>query len=206
MKLNSITIDSSESITDLCKLGIKYPTDKSPYNEDSSLHKHAYTAIYDLLFSRVRNDKIVLGEIGILNNNSMKCWREYFPNAELWGYEWDDNFLRNAISDKLNINYVKMNVKDISSIDEGMKNLMFDVIIDDSTHEFPDQINVIKGVYNHLKPGGVLVIEDIFINTKEEYYEEQISSQYSSGVFIFANHKLKHSPGWNNDKLLVLFR
>jgi hypothetical protein len=54
MKINSITIDSSNSITELCTLGVKYPTDKSPYNTDDNLHKHAYTAIYNLLFSNLK--------------------------------------------------------------------------------------------------------------------------------------------------------
>lgn len=207
MKLNSITIESTDCVTDLCRLGIKYPTDKSPYNEDPSLHKHAYTAIYDLLFSHIRENDIKVAEIGILNNNSMKCWREYFPNADLYGYEWNDEFLKKAYNDDLpNTHYLKMNVKDVSSISEGLRGMLFDIIIDDSTHEFPDQINVINTVYKYLKSGGFLIIEDIFRNTNEKYYEDNISSVYSSGTFVTANHKLKHSPGWNNDKLLILFR
>lgn len=207
MKLNRIEIDTSNSITDLCRLGQKYPTDKSPYNKDDSLHKHPYTAIYDLLFSQIRYNRIFLAEIGILNNNSMKCWREYFPNANLYGYEWNDDFLKKAITDGLhNTEYRKMNVKDVKSIRQEMIGEIFDIIIDDSTHEFSDQINIINNVYECLPLGGMLIIEDIFTNANEEHYEREISSHYSSGTFIVANHKLKHSPGWNNDKLLVLFR
>ena len=99
-----------------------------------------------------------------------------------------------------------MNVKSVSSIEKGLQGHLFDIIIDDSTHEFVDQINVIHTAYKYLKSGGFLIIEDIFLNAPEEEYERQISSQFSSGTFVTANHKLKHSPGWNNDKLLVLFR
>lgn len=206
MKLNKLTIDSSDSITDLCILGKKYPTDKSPYNEDNSLHKHAYTAIYDLLFSHIRYKNIKLAEIGILHNNSMKCWREYFPKADLYGYEWNDDFLKKAISDDLPYtHYSKMNVKDVKSIQKGMRGEIFDIIIDDSTHEFIDQITIINNVYESLNRGGMLVIEDIFLNVEEKHYEDNIS-HYSSGTFILANHKLKHSSGWNNDKMLVLFK
>ena len=207
MKLNSITIDTSDSVTDLCKLGIKYPTDKSPYNEDGSLHKHAYTAIYDLLFSTFRYKSIKLAEIGILNNNSMKCWREYFPNAFLYGYEWNDDFLKKAMIDNLPFTfYHKMNVKDVNSIQKRTMGFEFNIIIDDSTHEFNDQINIINNVYECLPRGGMLIIEDIFLTADESQYEKHITAPYSSGTFITANHKLKHSPGWNNDKLLVLFR
>ena len=96
-KINSITIDSTNSVTDLCLLGVKYPTDKSPYNTEGNLHKHAYTAIYNLLFSNIRYKDIKLGELGILDNNSMLSWREFFPNAKLYGFEWFDERLDKAI-------------------------------------------------------------------------------------------------------------
>ena len=76
MRIEKLVVDSTESVTDLCRLGVKHPTDKSPYNESDSLHKHPYTAVYNLLFSYMRYNPIVLGEIGILDNMSMKCWRE----------------------------------------------------------------------------------------------------------------------------------
>jgi len=207
---NSITIDSTNSRTELCDLGVKYPTDKSPYNTDAGLHKHAYTSIYNLLFSNMRYKDIKLGELGILDNNSMLSWREFFPNAKLYGFEWFDSRLDKAINDNIDCTYIKMNVKDIDSITKGLTDAgIFDILIEDSTHEFEDQIRFINEAYKHLKPGGILIIEDIFIDANQEDYAKQLShlsSYFSSATFIFANHDLKHSPGWNNDKLLVLHR
>lgn len=212
MNINSISIDSTNSMTDLCLLGIKYPTDKSPYNNDRNLHKHAYTSIYNLLFSNIRYNDLRIGELGILENHSMLSWREFFPNAKLYGFEWFDNRLDKAIADNIpNCIYTKMDVTNITSIKEGLTNAggEFDILMDDSTHVFEDQIKFINVAYKYLKPGGFLIIEDIFINANEEDYSEAInhlSSYFSSATFIFANHALKHSPGWNNDKLLVLHR
>ena len=211
MKINSISIDSTNSITDLCQLGIKYPTDKCPYNNNSELHKHAYTSIYNLLFSNIRYKDITFGELGILDNNSMLSWREFFPNAKLYGFEWFDSRLDKAIKDGINCTYIKMDVTNKKSISKGLSsvNSKFDVLIDDSTHVFDDQIRFINEAYKYLNPGGFLIIEDIFINANEKDYEEalsHLSNYFSSATFIFANHKLKHSPGWNNDKLLVLHR
>lgn len=211
MQINSISIDSTNSITDLCLLGVKYPTDKSPYNNDKSLHKHAYTSIYNLLFSNIRYESIYLGEVGILDNHSMLCWREFFPNAKLFGFEWFDSRLEKAINDGIDCTYIKMDVTNPSSIEKGLTNVnnQFDILIDDSTHVFEDQIKFINVAYKYVKPGGFLIIEDIFINADEKEYAEQlkhISKYFSSATFIFANHDLKHSPGWNNDKLLVLHR
>lgn len=212
MKINSISIDSTNSITELCLLGVKYPTDKSPYNTDPGLHKHAYTSIYNLLFSNIRYNNLRIGELGILENHSMLSWREFFPNAKLYGFEWFDGRLDKAIADGIpNCIYAKMNVTDSKSIEEGLSNAGsdFDILMDDSTHVFEDQIKFINVAYKHLKPGGFLIVEDIFINAKEEDYCKQLShlsDYFSSATFIFANHDLKHSPNWNNDKLLVLHR
>ena len=209
MKINSITIDSTNSVTDLCLLGVKYPTDKSPYNPDDTLHKHAYTSIYNLLFSNLRYKDIKLGELGILDNNSMLSWREFFPNAKLYGFEWFDERLDKAIKDNIDCTYIKMNVKDINSISDGLSGAgsKFDILIDDSTHLFEDQIKFVNEAYKHLNPGGILIIEDIFINANEEDYFKAINLEhFSSATFIFANHNLKNSLGWNNDKLLVLHK
>ena len=209
MKINSITIDSTNSITELCLLGIIYPTDKSPYNKDVNLHKHPYTSIYNLLFSNIRYNDIKLGELGILDNNSMFCWREFFPNAKLYGFEWFDERLNKAKDDGIDCTYIKMNVKDSNSIDNGLSlaGSKFDILIDDSTHLFDDQIKFINVAYKHLNKGGILIIEDIFINAKEEDYAKAINQDYfSSATFINANHNLKNSLGWDNDKLLVLHK
>ena len=209
MKINSITIDSTNSVTDLCLLGVKYPTDKSPYNPDANLHKHAYTSIYNLLFSNLRYKDIKLGELGILDNNSMLSWREFFSNAKLYGFEWFDERLDKAINDNIDCTYIKMNVKDINSISDGLSvaGSKFDILIEDSTHLFEDQIKFVNEAYKHLNPGGILIIEDIFINANEEDYFKAINLDYfSSATFIYANHNLKNSLGWNNDKLLVLHK
>ena len=209
MKINSITIDSTNSVTDLCLLGVKYPTDKSPYNPDVSLHKHAYTSIYNLLFSNLRYKDIKLGELGILDNNSMLSWREFFPNAKLYGFEWFDERLDKAINDNIDSTYIKMNVKDVNSISDGLSvaGSKFDILIEDSTHLFEDQIKFVNEAHKHLNPGGILIIEDIFISANEEDYSKAINLEhFSSATFIFANHNLKNSLGWNNDKLLVLYK
>jgi hypothetical protein len=210
MRIEKLVVDSTESVTDLCRLGVKHPTDKSPYNESDSLHKHPYTAVYNLLFSYMRYNPIVLGEIGILDNMSMLCWREYFPNATLYGYEYSEMRLQKALSDKLsNTVYSKMDVKDVESIQEGLQSTMFDIIIEDSTHEFNDQIRFANIAYKHIKPGGFLIIEDIFRSESEQRYVDAlagISKYFSSMTFVVTEHKNKYSPGWDNDKLLVLNR
>ena len=123
----------------------------------------------------------------------------------LYGFEWFDERLDKAKNDNIDCTYIKMNVKDINSIVDGLSVATFDILIEDSTHLFEDQIRFINEAHKHLNTDGILIVEDIFINANEEDYANAIDN-FSSATFIFANHNLKNSLGWNNDKLLVLHK
>lgn len=211
MKINRLIIDSTGSMTDLCRLGVKYPTDKSPYvNHDG--HRHPYMAVYDLLFMHLRYQSIKFAEGGIAENMSMKCWREYFPYAELYGFEYDSNYLKKALSDNLkNTNYFFMDVNSDQSIIDCLDKTGggFDVIIDDMIHDVNQNSKFASHAYRYLKPGGYLIVEDIFRHVSEDLFYEKFKNilpYFSSATFVITEHQNRYSPGWNNDKLLVLSR
>ena len=108
--IGTFLIDGSLVNSELCQLGKNHSTDKSPYNE--SLHRHPYTPIYSLIFSSLKNKKINFAEIGILNNSSIKMWRDFFPYANIFGFDYDDSLILNAKKDKLKkVFYKKINKK-----------------------------------------------------------------------------------------------
>jgi hypothetical protein len=142
---------------------------------------------------------------------SMLCWRDYFPNAELFGFEYNLNYLQLGIDAGLdNTTYDFINVHLEESIEDCLSTHgKFDIIIDDSTHVFEDQIRFCNIAYKYLNEGGMLIIEDIFRKESEEKYNEglsEISKYFSTMTFVLTEHDLLYSPGWNNDKLLILFR
>lgn len=210
MENKSISIDSSDYMGNLCKLGSIHPTDKSPYNKENNLHKHPYSAVYDLLFAQLKNKEITLGEIGILDNNSMKCWREFFPFANLIGMEYNKDLINKAKLDNIeNCNYIDLNVQNQESLDIIKNNYKFDILIDDSTHIFEDQVNIILTLSSCINNGGIFVIEDIFKNIKTSLFLERIkpvSHIFSYIGFINCEHKLKYSGSWNNDRLLIMIK
>lgn len=213
MLINKLIVDSSDYVSELCTLGEKWATDKSVYNTQENLHKHPYTAVYNLLFSSLRwKSDLKVAEVGILDNKSMLMWRDYFPSATLYGYEWFDDKIENAISQNLpNTFYQKMNIESTSSIEKSLKwaNCKFDVVIEDSTHKFEDQIRFIHSVYKYMSTGGILIIEDVFRNRHENQYSKELKNlekYFSSATFILTEHLLKYSPGWDNDQLLILHR
>jgi len=229
-KINTLRVETTDISTDLCLLGKKYSTDKSPYNVSG--HRHPYTSIYDLLFFNFRYEKINFAEIGILNNSSIKMFRKYFTKANIYGLEFNESLIKKAKKDKLQkVYYKKIDVRNKNNIYQTFRstNKKFKVIIDDSTHEFNDQINVIEKTINFLLPGGILIIEDIFRymkdkkkltstvpihqqdNLKSIYLEKnyikaisKYKKYFEKVFFIECNHLNKSSPNWDNDKLLVL--
>ena len=207
---NKIFFDSTLINSKLCKLGQKHPCDKSPIN--TKFHRHAYTGVYNILFSTFINKKINFAEIGIWKNESIKMWRDYFKKANIYGFEYYDHLIKKAKSDKLKkVSIKKINVKNEKNILENFKkiNVKFDVIIDDSTHLFNDQIRIIYNVHRFLKSGGYLIIEDIEKDNLEENYFKslkKIRKYFEEIVFVDTNHINKYSAKYKNDKLLILIK
>jgi len=211
-KFKKIKIDTTYFNTELCELGKKYKTDKSPYNLK---HRHAYTGIYHFLFSRIKDEKLYIAEIGFYENEGLKMFREYFKNAILYGYDIKQKHIDNALKDNLqDTKYLLMDVNSPKSIKEGLSKSpeKFDIIIDDSSHIFEHQIKIIENSISFLKKGGFLIIEDIFNNKKiyseENYYKilKNLENEFSEIYFIQSDHINRYSPLYDNDKLLIMIK
>ena len=212
MIVSSLTIDCTRAKTQLCELGAGFGTDKTVYHELAHMHRHPYTQVYDMLFSARRNYITSVGEIGILHNASMQMWRKYFPYANLYGFEYDPALIKSAQEMNLDYTaYTHMNVQSQASIDSVVKTLAenhiyFDILIDDSTHQIADQIDVASAMSIQLHDDGVFIIEDIFLNANEQDYVDALKDYYARALFITPTHELENSPGWNNSKLLFLYK
>lgn len=145
----------------------------------------------------------------------MILWREFFSRARLYGYDNDANNV--ALISQMRIPDCNLGIMDASqqsSIEEGLRAAvsdgeLLDVILDDASHHPPDQCTMIRSALPFLKQGGLLIIEDIFRDRPEEPYKEALESVkdlVSFATFIVCEHTNRYSPGWNNDKLLVIVR
>ena len=212
-KFGKIVFDSSLDETKLCKLGGKYKTNKSSLNLDG--HRSGYTSLYNLILNHLINKKCSIAEIGIEKNASTKMWREYFKKGTIDCFEIDKNKINLAIKDKLkNVKYRYIDVSDKKIIISQFKKTKkkYDLIIDDSTHLFEHQINIILSAYKFLKPGGTLIIEDIYKFKKgyeEEKYRERIKpiiKFFSYVVFVETPHINNFTASWKNEKILILIK
>tara|TARA_B100001057_G_scaffold66078_1_gene59847 strand:+ start:4122 stop:4943 length:822 start_codon:yes stop_codon:yes gene_type:complete len=208
-----IIFDSSLEETALCTLGRKFNTNKSSLNMIG--HRSGYTSFYNLLFTNFVNKKCSVAEIGIEKNASTKMWRKYFKKANIDCFEIDKKKINLAHKDKLkNVKYHFIDVNDKKIINSQFKKTKkkYDIIIDDSTHLFSHQINIILSTYRFLKPGGIIVIEDIYKFRKgyeeSKYYEKlkYVKKFFSYIVFVETPHINNFTASWKNEKILLLIK
>ena len=211
---NCITIDSSLCRTTLCEYCLLAGTDKSPFTENGG-HRHPYTTPYSLFFEPLKNKPIKLAEIGIFRGASLVVWRNFFPRARIYGFDRDLDAMKYAKAYNMPGVFIdEMDALDPISMESALQRHMtdgelFDVIIDDALHTVEQQVVTIKTCMNKLKQGGLLIIEDIFRDQDHAPYVkvmEEVKDLISFSTFIVCDHTNRYSPGWNNDKLLIMVR
>lgn len=211
----SLNINYHRNSSELCEIGKKYDTDKSSQrsNVTNSRHCHPYTLFYDTLFKNKKNELLEIAELGILDGSSLLMWREYFKKANIYGFEYNDSLI-NHFKQKYDNERITLSHIDVTN-EESIKqafsnsNIQYDIIIEDTTHYFEDQIRVIKNIYQYLKPGGILIIEDIFKSYNENDYIERLNTvleNFQDYYFVSLDHVNRNSTGWDNDKLFVLVK
>lgn len=166
-----------------------------------------------MLFASLKNRPIRFAEIGVAMGASAVMWDGYFshPDADLRMFDRDENFLRHA--EGITGRRVKFALMDVDVDGDVARALegggSYDIIIDDSSHAREHQIRIVKEAFPLLKPGGMIIVEDIFRSESDEYYAGELKDilpQCVTSYFVMCEHKWKWSPGWDNDKLLVLVK
>jgi len=121
-----------------------------------------YGPIYDKHFAPFRDQNINILEIGVLRGGSMRMWEKYFPNANIFGIDIDNECLQYQsdrtkifIGDQSDVSFLR-NVK--------AKIPRVDILIDDGSHRAKDQKATFEEMYYHVRKPGVYLIEDIEFN------------------------------------------
>ena len=152
-QFSSIIIDSSNYLSEMCLLGEKYGTDKSVFNKKTK-HQHSYTPIYNILFNHLKDQKINIAELGVAYSSSLRMFREYFKKANIDVFDNDENTLETSKNIKLSdVNYFQLDVENKMNIKKLFEknNIFYDIIIDDTSHLFEHQINIIEATNKFLK-------------------------------------------------------
>ncbi len=211
MSIDRFVVESTNAQTELCDLGFDFGADKSPYNRIG--HRHPYTGVYTLLFAPLKTRAVRIAEIGVAGGASAAMWSAYFthPDAQIRMFDRDENFLahcRQRVPDS-RLTAEIMDVGVDGDVERGLGDLEYDVIIDDSSHDFAHQVRIVREALPKLKRGGMLIIEDVFKATPLEDYEKALAADLATATtayFVDCEHQWRWSPGWDNDRLLVIVR
>ena len=138
---------------ELTQIAIKYESDRQPYS------KHSYTPYYFRLFSPIRNSVKKILEIGVGGGAGLKMWRDFFPNAKIYGFDIDPKWIFQDV--KINTFLLDQSKKD------DLLNLLektgtdFDIVIDDASHKAEDQVFTCNFFMQKLPINVIYIIEDV---------------------------------------------
>lgn len=145
----------------LADLFYKYGTDKGIWG---------YTEYYEKLMGPRRHEVKRVLEVGIcgyrdIPNNvvgaSLFVWRDYFPNAEIFGIDIDSRFIFN---DQHRIHTMQCDAYDDDLLRQAMAQFggHFDMIVDDAVHDPAPQIKLMNALAPYLRSDtGYYFMEDV---------------------------------------------
>jgi len=187
-RLNNIQSDvvhtsytsTSNILSELCEMYgtnkgfINIDLDKKPYNK----HPHTYATYYHSIFNLSRENIKNVFECGIGTNNpnlisnmtangipgaSLRVWKDYFYNAQIYGGDIDKKILFEE--DRIKTFYVdQLDANSIKLMWQTIEVQNFDIIIDDGLHEPDANYNFFINSFHKLKKNGVFIIEDVSNN------------------------------------------
>jgi len=130
---------------------------------DKSRDDHGYVGPYAMLFDPVRERVRNMTEIGVLFGRSLPVWHAYFPNAQIWGLDYQvHSGARMAARGLERVHVLKANSQRLGSAKElGLVEGSMDIILDDADHSDGGIQKTFEVFWPLLRPGGYYVIEDI---------------------------------------------
>lgn len=145
----------------LNEIGLKYDTDKSS-------RAHGYLDFYEANLPNRDFDGRLL-EIGIMDGNSLRMWKEYYPKAEIVGI---DILVRPKEIEGVYL--FEMNSSDITSL---LTLGYFDIICDDGSHMTLDQQISFYWLFSHqLNEGGIYILEDLHTSFMKNYINTPVTT------------------------------
>lgn len=210
----------------LCSVNVFHPTHMcrvmTKHGSDKGHRWHNYTTIYSLLFGKLRDQSLRIFELGLGTNNpklvssmgatarpgaSHRGWREIFPHALVYGGDIDRDVLFEE--DRIKTFYCdqldSVAIRDLWS--QPVLRAGMDIVIDDGLHTFEGNMTFLDGSLEHLRAGGVYVIEDIHRKTVRKWHESvrnDLLRRFPNHEFAFV--ALPNSLNDHDNNLLIIRR
>lgn len=202
-------------MTDLTIIANRYSTDKGMYYTGNindagilgrSVH-HGYTEFYDYYFSKFKNKKPVILEIGIEDGGSINMINDYYKGqCEIYCIDINKDCEKIVKSIGNNIHFINMDQSDEISLMKlcaycQTNDILFDFIIDDGSHMCKHQMITLKYLYKMLKKEGFYIIEDIHTTYNSVFNDDVNNDSYSPISFFTKNTNYAYYSDYINNKI-----
>jgi hypothetical protein len=167
-------------LSDLSMLCDKYGSDKGEIKTEGHPYpwpSHNYADFYEAKFDHCRDHFRRVFECGLGTNNpaipstmgsagkpgaSLRIWRDYFPNAHIFGADIDRDILFQE--ERISTFYVdQTSPESIRELWRDIQVTEFDLIIDDGLHDFEAGVCLFENSFAMLRKSGIYIIEDVWI-------------------------------------------
>jgi cephalosporin hydroxylase len=166
-------------MTMLCQLADKHMTDKggtsTTYGGVPGDTCHTYTPAYHAMLGDRRETVRRVLEVGVNAGSSLRMWEEYFPAAEVIGFDIRPEVLFSAGRIRCYLADQGDGQSLLSAV-AAAGGGPFDLIIDDGSHQDEHQVVTAETLLPLLAPGGVYVIEDIDIDCRPDLLANRIKA------------------------------
>jgi len=129
--------------------------------------------LYEEILAPYRQTATRVFEIGINKGGSIRMWKEYFPEATIFGLDSSKGVVRNMQAAKVDrVTALRLNQNDRDQLQDFADTYglhaweKFVIGIDDGSHYWEDQIKSFQVLWPTIKDGGLYVCED----TLNSYY------------------------------------
>ena len=193
---------------DLTRLMNYYGSDKGGKN-----NQHNYSNYYSEIFYHKKKDIKNFLEIGLGTNDinlesnmgsdgiplaSLRAWRDYFTNANIYGADIDKKILSNET--RIKTFYVdQTDPVSISKLFQNIGDVKFDVILDDGFHSYDANICLFENSINHLRNDGTYIIEDIYYKNQRKFLNYFKDKNYNYSLV-----NIYHKKNIKNNCLLIV--
>lgn len=138
-------------------------------NDKRLIHKWThYFEIYDRHFKNFRDKEITILEIGVSHGGSLQMWKDYFgEKVKIFGIDVNPK-CKNLEEENVEI-FIgsQSDRKFLRAVKEKIPKL--DILIDDGGHTMRQQIVTFEEMFDHVKPNGVYLCEDLHTSYQLEF-------------------------------------
>jgi len=190
------------------------------FGSDKGSGHHNYTSFYDRLFNYLKDKEINLFEMGLGTNNpnlpstmgvnAKPCashygWNKYFKNGKIYGADIDRDIL--IYTDDIKTWYCDQTIPtDIEHLfkNDDLKDIEFDIIIDDGLHTFNANFTFFRNSIHKLKKGGIFIIEDLLPDVAKTFDQIKDNLKLEFGLEYIQVLRIPNPYNYSFDNTLLV--